>query len=141
MLIKKLSCWYETHHVLYFILIQLKKGKSQPLLFFVKVLFEKDVLQVCNKFTGEHPCQGVISIKIKISCKHYPKWSAYNCPSKYKRHVDRTCFHDSLKSQCFSYERTLTGLSWNQPKLENIEILYLLSELKGWISTFCWHIY
>ena len=41
----------------------------------------------------------------KISCKLYPKWNAYACPSKYwvvfkcsllKCHMNRTCFHASL---------------------------------------------
>ena len=48
----------------------------------------------------------------KISYKHYPKWNAYACPSKYwkkywvkwnsakmKFRVNRACFHSSLKSQ------------------------------------------
>ena len=29
-----------------------------------KVFLEKDVLKICNKFTGEHPCRNAISIKL-----------------------------------------------------------------------------
>ena len=62
----------------------------------------------------------------KISCKHYPKWNAYTCPSKswpfwnageMKLHVNRTCFHGGLKSQTglssfrLSCERTLRQMT------------------------------
>ena len=34
-----------------------------------EVSLEKAVLRICSKFTGEHPCQSVISIKLQSSCK------------------------------------------------------------------------
>ena len=45
-------------------------GSSQP-----EVFLEKAVLKICSKFTGEHPCRSVISIKllcnfIKIPLQH-----------------------------------------------------------------------
>ena len=64
----------------------------------------------------------------KISCKHYPKWNTYTCPSKkgsfwnaaeMKLHVNGICFHAGLKSQTsmssfrLSCERTL---SFFQPR-------------------------
>ena len=30
-----------------------------------EVFLEKDVLKICSKFTGEHPCRSVISIKLQ----------------------------------------------------------------------------
>ena len=30
-----------------------------------EVLLERDVLKICSKFTGEHPCRSVISIKLQ----------------------------------------------------------------------------
>ena len=30
-----------------------------------EVFFEKGVLKICSKFTGEHPCRSVISIKLQ----------------------------------------------------------------------------
>ena len=27
-----------------------------------EVFFGKDVLKICSKFTGEHPCRGMVSI-------------------------------------------------------------------------------
>ena len=32
-----------------------------------KVLLGKGVLKICSKFTGEHPCQSVISIKLQAN--------------------------------------------------------------------------
>ena len=32
-----------------------------------EVLLVKGVLKICNTFTGEHPCQSVISIKLQSS--------------------------------------------------------------------------
>ena len=36
------------------------------------MLLEKGVLKICRKFTGEHPCRSVISIKLlyMYSCKY-----------------------------------------------------------------------
>ena len=31
----------------------------------LEVFIEKSVLKICSKFTGEHPCQSVISIKLQ----------------------------------------------------------------------------
>ena len=33
-----------------------------------EVFLGKGVLKTCSKFTGEHPCRSVISIKLKICC-------------------------------------------------------------------------
>ena len=40
-----------------------------------EVFLKKDVLKICSKFTGEHPCRSVISIKllsnfIEIALRH-----------------------------------------------------------------------
>ena len=55
-----------------------------------EVFLEKAVLKICSKFTGEHPCRSVISIKlqsnlIEITLRH--ECSAVNLP-----HVFRTLF-------------------------------------------------
>ena len=55
-----------------------------------EVFLEKAVLKICSKFTGEHPCRSVISIKlqsnlIEITLRH--GCSAVNLP-----HVFRTLF-------------------------------------------------
>ena len=47
-----------------------KHGSSRP-----EVFLRKGVLKICSKFTGEHPCRSVISIKllcnfIEITLRH-----------------------------------------------------------------------
>ena len=46
-------------HFRFFTKIILITWSSRP-----EVLLEKDVLKICSKFTGEHPCRSVISIKV-----------------------------------------------------------------------------
>ena len=53
------------------IFCQLSKGRSSH----PEVFLSKGVLKICSKFTGEHPCQSVISIKllcnfIEITLRH-----------------------------------------------------------------------
>ena len=33
----------------------------------LEVFLEKGVLKICSKFTGEHPCRSVVSIKLLFS--------------------------------------------------------------------------
>ena len=56
------------------ILIQAVFRSSPP-----EVFLEKGVLKICSKFTGEHPCQTVISLKLQSNFNeitlrhgHYP---------------------------------------------------------------------
>ena len=35
------------------------------------VFLGKCVLKICNKYTGEHPCRSVISIKLQGNCKSH----------------------------------------------------------------------
>ena len=62
-----------------------------------EVLLEKVVLKICSKFTGEHPCQNVISIKllctfITITLRH--KFCPVNL-----RHIFRTPFSKSTSGR------------------------------------------
>ena len=55
-----------------------------------EVFLEKSVLKICSKFTGEHPCQIVISIKllrnfIEITLQH-------GCSPVNLLHIFRTAF-------------------------------------------------
>ena len=34
-----------------------------------EVFLKKGVLEICSKFTGDHPCRSVISIKLRSNCK------------------------------------------------------------------------
>ena len=55
-----------------------------------EVFLGKGILKICNKFTGEHPCQSAISIKllssfIEIAFRH-------GCSPIYLQHIFRTLF-------------------------------------------------
>ena len=55
-----------------------------------EVLLRKGVLKICTKFTGEHPCRSVISIKlqsnfIEIALRH-------GCSPVHLLHIFRTPF-------------------------------------------------
>ena len=55
-----------------------------------EVFLRNDVLKICSKFTGEHPCQSVISIKlqssfIEITLRH-------GCSPVNLLHISRTPF-------------------------------------------------
>ena len=44
-----------------------------------EVFLRKDVLKICSKFTGEHPCQSVISIKLQSNFIEIALW--HGCSS------------------------------------------------------------
>ena len=50
----------------------LKYRSSHP-----EVFLEKGVLKICSKFTGEHPCRSVISIKLLCTLKSHFSKSAF----------------------------------------------------------------
>ena len=72
-----------------------------------QVFLRKGVLKICNKYTGEHPCRSVISIKLLCSFNEIPPRHGCNPPSsKFTAYFQNT----------FSYEHfwvaaKLTG-SW-----------------------------
>ena len=55
----------------------------------------KSVFKICSKFTGEHPCQSVISINfIEIKLRH-------GCSAIYLLHIFRTPFLRTTFGGCF----------------------------------------
>ena len=54
------------------------------------VFFRKGVLKVCSKFTGEHPCQSVISIKLLWNFIEITLW--HGCSPVNFLHILRTRF-------------------------------------------------
>ena len=54
------------------------------------MFLEKRVLQICRKFTGEHPCRSVISIKLKS--KFSVITLRYGCSPVNFLHICRTPF-------------------------------------------------
>ena len=54
------------------------------------VFLRKGVLKVCSKFTGEHPCQSVISIKVLWNFIEITLW--HGCSPVNLLHIFRTRF-------------------------------------------------
>ena len=54
------------------------------------VFLRKGVLKVCSKFTGEHPCQSVISIKLLWNFIEITLW--HGCSPVNLLHIFRTRF-------------------------------------------------
>ena len=102
-----------------------KIGRSSHL----EVFQEKDVLKICSKFTGEHLCQSLISIKlqsnfIEITLRH-------GCSPVNLLHIFRTPFTkntsgrlllDGLNLKNFAFLIKLIFAQW----LISIPFLYLL---------------
>ena len=55
-----------------------------------EVFLRKGVLKICSKFTGEHPCQSVISIK--LLCNFIEITLRHGCSSVNLLHIFRTLF-------------------------------------------------
>ena len=55
-----------------------------------KVLLVKDVLKICSKFTGKHPCRSVISIKLQGKFIEITLW--HGCSPVNLLQIFRTLF-------------------------------------------------
>ena len=55
-----------------------------------EMFLEKDVLKICSKFTGEHPCRSVISIK--LLCNFIEIALRHGCSPVNLLHIFRTPF-------------------------------------------------
>ena len=55
-----------------------------------EVFLRKGVLKICSKFTGEHPCQSTISMK--LLCKFIEIALRHGCSSVNSLHIFRTPF-------------------------------------------------
>ena len=62
-----------------------KDGSSYP-----EVFQRKDVLKICSKFLGEHPCRSVISIKLLCDFIEITLW--HGCSPVNLLHIFRTPF-------------------------------------------------
>ena len=72
------------------------KMRSRPMRFSVnrsrlpEVILGKDFLTICSKFTGEHPCQSVISIK--LLCNFIKTTLQHGCSPVYLLCIFKTPF-------------------------------------------------
>ena len=60
--------------------------RSSPL----EVFLRKSFLKICSKYTGEHPCQGVISINLESNFIEFALW--HGCSLVKLLHIFRTPF-------------------------------------------------
>ena len=65
-----------------------------------EVFLRKGVLKICSKFTGEHPCQSVISIKLHSSaCVFSCKFAAYFQNTFFQEHLYVAVFDNNMSKQ------------------------------------------
>ena len=93
----------------YFQLINTKSGiytSSHP-----KVFLGKGVLKICSKFTGEHSCRGVISIKLHSIFKpHFIETTLrHGCFPVNLLHIFRTYFSRNTFGWLLLYIIMFTG--------------------------------
>ena len=75
----------------------------------------KDVLKICSKFAGEHPCRSVISItlKIKFQCQQsnfIEITLRHGCSPVKLLYIFRTSFPKNSAASDFSYFRVVIRL-------------------------------
>ena len=66
---------YETLIFAFDTICKRRRSRSSP----PKVLLGKGFLKICSKFTGEHPCQSTISIKLQSNSDKVAKQLYWNC--------------------------------------------------------------
>ena len=65
----------------------------------LEVFFGKGVLKICSKFTGEHPCRSVISIKLLCNFIEITLW--HGCSPVNLLHIFRTLYLKSTSGRLF----------------------------------------
>ena len=84
--------------------LKLIKDRSSP----PEVFLQKGILKICIKFTGEHPCRSVISIKlfpcrsaisIKLLCDFVEIILWQGCSPVNLRHIFRTPFYKNTSAR------------------------------------------
>ena len=84
--------------------LKLIKDRSSP----PEVFLQKGILKICSKFTGEHPCRSVISIKlfpcrsaisIKLLCDFVEIILWHGCSPVNLRHIFRTPFYKNTSAR------------------------------------------
>ena len=87
-----------------------------------EVLLGKDVLKICSKFTGQHPCQSAISKSnfIEIALRH--GYSPVNL-----LHIFRTPFLKNISGRLLLQLRSLTFFAQARPFIDHSIIRLLLA--------------
>ena len=67
----------------------------------LEVFLGKDVLKICSKFIGKHPCRNVISIKLQSSFIEITPW--HGCSPVNLLHIFRTPFLKNTSGRLLLY--------------------------------------
>ena len=91
------------------IILEERNRSSRP-----EVFLRKSVLKICSKFTGEHPCRGVISIElqgkfIEIALRH-------GCFPVNLLHIFRTTFSRNTSLWLLLFPSLFLSVHWIQVK-------------------------
>ena len=119
---KKLECFLRIWALLLSTLLNYRS--SHP-----EVFLRKGVLEICSKFTGEHPCRGGISITlngnfIEITLRH-------GCSPVNLQHIFRTTFLKNTSGRLFLYAGDNTLKSKRELATDLCQQIELTSELKS----------
>ena len=81
---------YEFENIIYSVILKYLQYILHMLRKIQKQSSRKSVLKIYSKFTAEHPCQSVISIKLQSSFIDITLW--HDCSPVYLLHFFRTAF-------------------------------------------------
>ena len=89
-----------------------------------EVFLRKCVLKICSKFTGEHPCRSVISIK--LLCNFIEIALRHGCSPVNLQHIFRTPFTKDISGRLLLIFATIEPLRfsftlWIYTNIKNIE--------------------
>ena len=87
-----------------------------------EVLLGKDVLKICSKFTGQHPCRSAISKSnfIEIAFRH-------GCSPVNLLHIFRTPFLKNISGRLLLQLRSLTFFAQARPFIDHSIIRLLIA--------------
>ena len=101
-------CWrlllQRATHLLFYVVFYMFKD-SHP-----EVFLGKDVLNICSKFTGEHPCRSAISIK--LLCNFIEIVLRHRCSLVNLLHISRTSFLKSTSGWLLLNVTFIVNFSW-----------------------------
>ena len=87
-----------------------------------EVFLRKGVMKICSKFTGEHPCRSVISIK--LLCNFIEIALRHGCSSVNLLHIFRTPFPRNTSERLLLDSRKLFSVIWIltvSPEIKNCD--------------------
>ena len=84
-----------------------------------EVLLRKGVLEICSKFTGEHPCRSVLCNFIEIALRHgYSPTNLLHILRKpfIKNTSERLLLPEALSEKCNTKERIQNKIMYIKPR-------------------------